>query len=142
MPGNRSSRSAVLLVGAHPSAYAAFRDLPWDSEGLARPRRRREPLLRRFTARSIPMKAMNAKGAGLLVVALLFPGCVSLPPVVHVEHKGDQQAVVRRLDAIEQRLDRIEPRLDEELRRELRRISADLEEIRRENARASSSPAE
>jgi hypothetical protein len=88
------------------------------------------------------MKAMNAKGAGLLVVALLFPGCVSLPPVVHVEHKGDQQAVVRRLDAIEQRLDRIEPRLDEELRRELRRISADLEEIRRENARASSSPAE
>jgi hypothetical protein len=78
------------------------------------------------------MKAMRLSAAIGLGTLFMSTGCVSLPPVVHVEHKGDQQAVMRRLESIEHRLDRIEPRANEELHNELRRIRAELEETRRE----------
>ncbi len=42
--------------------------------------------------------------------AALVQGCISLPPIVQVEHKDNpnNQEVVRRLDRIDQRLDQLE----------------------------------
>lgn len=82
------------------------------------------------------MKTLRVSAAAGLGILLMSAGCVSLPPVVHVEHKGDQQAVMRRLESIEHRLDRIEPRANDELHNELRRMSTELEETRRELERA------
>jgi hypothetical protein len=80
------------------------------------------------------MKAM--KGLVAAALGIVLAGCVSLPPVVHVEHKGDQKELLRRLDNIEQRLDRMAPPAsDEELRREVRRLQMELDEIRRQAER-------
>lgn len=78
------------------------------------------------------MNTFRGSAVAGLGILLMSTGCVSLPPVVHVEHKGDQQAVMRRLESIEQRLDRIEPRTNDEFHSELRRMRAELEETRRE----------
>jgi hypothetical protein len=63
-------------------------------------------------------------------VAVISAGCVSLPPVVHVEHKGDQQAVIRRLDAIDHRLNTLEGKSNEDMRRELEVLREEVERLR------------
>ncbi len=55
------------------------------------------------------MKAkLIAMGTVLLLIALT--GCVSLPPLVNVEHKEDSnnEALAKRLDSIDQRLSQLE----------------------------------
>jgi len=55
-------------------------------------------------------------GSGIL----LLSGCVSIPPLIQVEHKDApppqnvqaSQDLQRRLDAIDKRLDRLEEKLD------------------------------
>ncbi len=46
----------------------------------------------------------------LLFLLVVAAGCVSLPPIVKVEHKEDDsnQAIASRLDAIDRRLDNLE----------------------------------
>jgi hypothetical protein len=53
----------------------------------------------------------------VLAGPIWFTGCVSIPPLVQVEHKDAppaqvSQDIVRRLDAIDQRLQRVEEKLD------------------------------
>ncbi len=45
-----------------------------------------------------------------VVFAALVQGCISLPPVVQIEHKDNpnNQEIARRLDRIDQRLDQLE----------------------------------
>lgn len=60
------------------------------------------------------------KAALLFVLAgpIWLTGCVSIPPLIQVEHKQDapppavSQDVVRRLEAIEMRMQRLEEKLD------------------------------
>jgi starvation-inducible outer membrane lipoprotein len=48
----------------------------------------------------------------LLLLFPLLSGCVSIPPLIQVEHNHEQQSdTSRRLDAIEQRLERIDQKL-------------------------------
>jgi hypothetical protein len=88
------------------------------------------------------MRTTKGAVATLLGIVLVSMGCVSLPPVVHVEHKSDQKELIRRLDHIEQRLDRVAPRPDDELRHELRRLQMELEELRRDLGRQASPQAD
>jgi hypothetical protein len=88
------------------------------------------------------MRTTKGAVATLLGIVLVSMGCVSLPPVVHVEHKSDQKELIRRLDHIEQRLDRVAPRPDDELRHELRRLQMELEELRRDLGRQASTQAD
>ena len=56
------------------------------------------------------MKAKLIAVGPFLFLAMLFGGCVSLPPIVKVEHRDtpSDQAIVSRLDAIDHRLDQLE----------------------------------
>jgi starvation-inducible outer membrane lipoprotein len=47
-----------------------------------------------------------------LVAAIILTGCVAIPPLINVQHKGEDSQAVRKLDAIEKRLDRLEEKLD------------------------------
>ncbi len=58
---------------------------------------------------------MKTKAITLGIAALLgmlVQGCISLPPIVQVEHKDNpnNQEIVHRLDRIDQRLDQLEQR--------------------------------
>ena len=65
-------------------------------------------------------KGKMRRAALLFVLAapLCLTGCVSIPPLIQVQHKEDppppqvSQDIVRRLDAIEMRLQRLEEKLD------------------------------
>ena len=46
----------------------------------------------------------------LMTGTMFISGCVSIPPLIQVEHKESNPD--RRLDEIEKRLDRIEQKLD------------------------------
>ena len=47
--------------------------------------------------------------------AFLLQGCINIPPLIQVEHKdscNSNDAVLRRLDAIDQRLSQLEQKVD------------------------------
>jgi starvation-inducible outer membrane lipoprotein len=47
-----------------------------------------------------------------IAVCVVLTGCVAFPPLISVEHKGEDSASMKKLDAIEKRLDRLEQKLD------------------------------
>jgi starvation-inducible outer membrane lipoprotein len=47
-----------------------------------------------------------------IVAAVVLTGCVAIPPLINVQHKGEDSLTVKKLDAIEKRLDRLEEKLD------------------------------
>lgn len=49
-------------------------------------------------------------GMGTTLLLIAVTGCVSLPPLVNVEHKenSSNEAIAKRLDSIDQRLGQLE----------------------------------
>jgi hypothetical protein len=67
----------------------------------------------RLQLRTTAIAAMKRKliAFGFIsLAACLLQGCVSLPPLVRVEHKdnGNNEAMAKRLDSIDHRLDQLE----------------------------------
>jgi starvation-inducible outer membrane lipoprotein len=59
------------------------------------------------------MKTLLRKYLWLLLLAILSPGCVSIPPLIQVQHKdGNNSDLVRRLDSIDRRLDQLEKKAE------------------------------
>ncbi len=59
---------------------------------------------------------MKAKAITLTCLALsLFAlsGCISIPPLVQVEHKEVNDDIARRLDSIDHRLNQLEKKVDQ-----------------------------
>ncbi|MGA2863051.1 MAG: hypothetical protein ABSF95_01040 [Verrucomicrobiota bacterium] len=59
---------------------------------------------------------MKAKAINLTLLALgllLLPGCISVPPLIQVEHKDASGEVLRRLDRIDHRLDDLEKKVNQ-----------------------------
>jgi hypothetical protein len=57
------------------------------------------------------MNARLVRFLPLLAVAMLFQGCVAIPPLVNVQSRDNSQAFAdlqRRLDSIDRRLDQLE----------------------------------
>ena len=62
---------------------------------------------------------MKPKPLSLLLLAaglFLLPGCISIPPLVQVEHKEsiNNADLSRRLDSIDHRLDKLEKKVDQQ----------------------------
>ena len=58
------------------------------------------------------MKTPSRKCLWLLWLITLCPGCVSIPPLIQVEHKENNADIARRLDAIDRRLDHLEKQME------------------------------
>lgn len=61
------------------------------------------------------MKRKLFHGLMLAVFAMLLQGCISIPPLIQVQHKEDNHGDLnRRLAEIERRLEKIDNRLDKQ----------------------------
>lgn len=60
------------------------------------------------------MKTPFRKYLWPLLLAALCPGCISIPPLVQVEHKDSPNTsdISRRLDNIDRRLDQMEKKME------------------------------
>ena len=58
------------------------------------------------------MKTIAFKWVLVIAATTLLNGCISIPPLIQVEHKENADPN-RRLDDIEKRLERIEKKLDQ-----------------------------
>ncbi len=59
------------------------------------------------------MKKTILKVLPAFALALLLQGCISIPPLIQVQHKENNNAeVMRRLDQIDKRLDRLESKVE------------------------------
>jgi len=56
------------------------------------------------------MKKHPNKWLLLTASAIVLQGCVAVPPLIQVQHKENNDEIVRRLDSIDRRLDRLEER--------------------------------
>jgi hypothetical protein len=54
------------------------------------------------------MKMHTAKWSVIALAAVMLQGCVAIPPLIQVQHKDNNDEIVRRLDSIDRRLDRME----------------------------------
>jgi starvation-inducible outer membrane lipoprotein len=56
------------------------------------------------------MNAKPCQSLFLILLLTLLPGCISIPPLIQVQHKQEtsDQEMLRRLEAIDRRLERLE----------------------------------
>lgn len=47
-----------------------------------------------------------------IIGATFLSGCVSIPPLINVQHKNSDSEIERKLNGINSRLDRMEEKLD------------------------------
>lgn len=78
-----------------------------------------EPCVRPILSRSEQSKNltehdMKARFCTLLILvtsAVLWNGCVAVPPLINVQHRQDNSNLEKKLDSIERRLDTIEKKM-------------------------------
>lgn len=48
----------------------------------------------------------------MAVCGIFFSGCVAIPPLINVQHRGDDKNIEKRLDSIERRLGQLENKVE------------------------------
>ena len=59
------------------------------------------------------MKKDAIKWLMLTLGAVILQGCVSIPPLIQVQHRESNADIARRLDSIDRRLNRLEEKTPE-----------------------------
>jgi starvation-inducible outer membrane lipoprotein len=71
------------------------------------------------------MKREMLKWFGLILGAVVLQGCISIPPLINVQHKeSNRDEITRRLDSIDRRLERLEQPQPEKVTSEKRAEAA------------------
>jgi hypothetical protein len=71
------------------------------------------------------MKRQMVKWVSVVLLAVVLQGCVSIPPLINVQHKhGNPEDIARRLDSIDRRLEQLEKQQPEKVQQTEKRVEA------------------